>query len=238
MSEPRTLSLVWGRSGLRSLPDSAACVIVDVLSFSTALVAACEAGGVVHPYRWRDESVAEHARRVGAQVAAARGAGALSLSPPSLAGMAAGTRLVLPSPNGSTLAFEARGDVVIAGCLRNAAAVADHLEELDRDVVVVAAGERWADGSLRVALEDQIGAGAVIAAWLGRRSVAAEAARAVFERFADDLHGALRLTQSGQELIERGYPQDVEFAAQLNVSDTVPVLVDGAFRSAGSGPSG
>lgn len=233
MSEHRTLSLVWGRSGLRSLPDEAVCVIVDVLSFSTALVAGCESGGLIYPYRWRDDSAAEHAQRMGARLAAARGehgAGTPSLSPPSLLGLPPGSRLVLPSPNGSTLAFEARGDVVVAGCLRNAAAVADHLLELDRDVVVVAAGERWPDGSLRVALEDQIGAGAVIAAWLGRRSVAAEAARAVFDRFADDLEGALRLTQSGRELIDRGYPQDVEYAAELNVSNTVPVLVDGAFQ--------
>ena len=35
--------------------------------------------------------------------------------------------------------------------------------------------------------------------------------------------------ESGRELAAQGYPQDVESAAQLDVSACVPVLTDGAF---------
>lgn len=233
MSADRTLDLVWGRAGLASLHDPGVCVIVDVLSFSTAVVAGCEAGACIYPYRWRDASTADHARRIGAMVAASRAdrSGAPSLSPPSLTDLTEGSRLLLPSPNGSTLAFEAGAEVIIAGCLRNAAALADHLNALDRDVIVVAAGEHWPDGSLRVALEDQIGAGALVRGWRGRRSVAADAALAVFQRFAEHLPATLSETVSGRELYQHGYGADVDFAAALDVSRTVPVLVEGAFMA-------
>jgi 2-phosphosulfolactate phosphatase len=36
---------------------------------------------------------------------------------------------------------------------------------------------------------------------------------------------------SGRELIEGGYSGDVDLAAELNVSDAAPRLVDGAFRA-------
>jgi 2-phosphosulfolactate phosphatase len=35
---------------------------------------------------------------------------------------------------------------------------------------------------------------------------------------------------SGRELIDGGYPDDVEMAVDLDVSDGAPLLVDGAYR--------
>ena len=75
---------------------------------------------------------------------------------------------MLPSPNGSTICAilaEAGADVVVAG-LRNRRAVAAHLLERGGRVLVVPAGERWPDGSLRPAIEDLWGAGGVVAAVL------------------------------------------------------------------------
>ena len=40
----------------------------------------------------------------------------------------------------------------------------------------------------------------------------------------------MRECGSGKELIARGYPEDVEMAADLDVSGNVPRLVDGAFH--------
>lgn len=66
------------------------------------------------------------------------------------------------------------GGVVVAACLRNARAVAAWLSERsgadDGPVTVIAAGERWPDGSLRPA-QDLLGAGAVVAALAQRRGV-------------------------------------------------------------------
>ncbi|MFE7413888.1 hypothetical protein [Streptomyces laurentii] len=43
---------------------------------------------------------------------------------------------------------------------------------------------------------------------------------------------ALRGRASGRELYAYGCPQDVEVAAEIDASTTVPVLVDGAFQEA------
>jgi 2-phosphosulfolactate phosphatase len=150
-----------------------------------------------------------------------------------MAGLPAGSRLVLPSPNGSTISTIAAeyGRRLFAACLRNAAAVAGAITRAGAGrVAVIASGERWRDGSLRPALEDLLGAGAVVHA-LGPsdRSPDAEVAAAAFEHAALDIRRLLFECPSGQELIDHGYPQDVAIAAELDVSASAPAYVDGAF---------
>lgn len=66
------------------------------------------------------------------------------------------------------LDLAARVTTVVAGSLHNARAVADWLarehDEDDQTVAVIAAGAAWPDGSLRPAVEDLWGAGAILAA--------------------------------------------------------------------------
>lgn len=229
----RRIDVVWGLNGMWHAP-APTVVIVDVLSFSTAVDAACSVGAMVYPFKWRDNRVQRFAKSVGAQVAVQRqdaAAGELSLSPPSLTAMTPADRLVLPSPNGSSLATESVAVLTIAGCLRNASAVADAVSQAHGDVVIVAAGERWPDGSLRPALEDFIGAGAIVSQLDGALTQEARAAQAVFEINADQLTQALRATESGQYLYRLGFDADVEFACQHAVSAAVPVLRANAFVS-------
>jgi 2-phosphosulfolactate phosphatase len=225
----------WGLSGLTHLlPTSDVIIIVDVLSFSTCVDVAVSRGGLVYPYRFRDESAAIYAESVGALLAEGRrNTTGYTLSPASLQTLPAGTRLVLPSPNGSTLTLATGTVPTFAGCLRNAAAVAQAAARQGTRITVVAAGERWPDGSLRPALEDQIGAGAIIAALPGSHSPEAEAARATFHHAEPDLPSTLRRCSSGKELIEQGFAKDVELAAQLNISTAVPILTDGAYKNRG-----
>jgi len=44
-----------------------------------------------------------------------------------------------------------------------------------------------------------------------------------------DVRAALRASASGRELIDAGYPGDVDVAAELDASASVPVLRDGTF---------
>lgn len=225
--------LEWGQEGVRLLaPLVDTVVIVDVLSFTTTCTVAAEHGVAVYPYRFRDDGAGEYARRLDARLAGHRGAGGPSLSPASLASLAAGDRLVLPSPNGATcslLAAEA-GAAVIAGSLRNASAVARSVRASGGRIAVVPAGEQWADGSLRPGVEDLLGAGAILAGLAGASlSPEARLAVAAFVSLRDDLESVLAACASGRELAARGYARDVELAAALDAADVVPVLRDSAF---------
>jgi 2-phosphosulfolactate phosphatase len=98
-------------------------------------------------------------------------------------------------------------------------------------ITVIAAGERWPDGSLRFAIEDLIGAGAVIEGLGGSKSPEASLAEAAFRDGESSIKDLLQECASGRELIERGFERDVELAAELNVSEAVPGLADGRFTN-------
>ncbi|MGV2984431.1 2-phosphosulfolactate phosphatase [Microbacterium sp. AGC85] len=156
------------------------------------------------------------------------------------------------SRNGATVAAAAAaGEVtVLLGSLRNASAVAKTVLELQNrrqqrtSVAVIAAGELTDDGELRFAVEDQLGAGTVIAALsdLGADHTSPEAA-AVCES-ARGLRRAMRhlLTASGSgKEIADGVaatariegaglvPTGTAAAAEVDATDAVPVLSDGEF---------
>lgn len=239
-----TVSFGWGPVEARALGGAACVVVVDVLSFTTSVGVAVEAGAVVHPYRWRDATAAAYAERVGAALAVGRREATpehpWTLSPAALRAAPTPPRLVLPSPNGSTIAAEAGGATVVAASLRNRTAVARWLADrgygsADRPLAVIASGERWPDGSLRPALEDLLGAGAVLAALAGTGNgvpTPEASAAATLWAATDDPVAALHGCDSGRELYEYGFPQDVAVAGEIDSSTTVPVLVDGAFQEA------
>lgn len=222
----------WGEPGVQQLVAvSSVVVIVDVLSFSTCVDIAAAQGASIYPYRWKDESAVTYAASIPAQLASLhRDPERPSLSPGSLRTLTPGSRLVLPSPNGSNLSLQTGTILTIAACLRNAEAVARFLQPYRSGIAVIPAGERWPDGSLRFALEDWIGAGAILRGLAGRLSPEAAAAVAAFQVHQDRLPFALQQCSSGKELLDRGFATDVELAAQLNVSNTVPRLMEGAFR--------
>src|SRR5215467_8243119 len=225
----------WGAHGVAVLaPISDVVIIIDVLSFSTSVEVAVTQGAIVFPYRWRDDTARAYAVSVGATLAdPGRHPSRYSLSPASLTAIPSGTRLVLPSPNGATLTLAAKPTPVLAGCLRNARAVAVAARKYGHKIAVIPAGERWKDdGSLRPAFEDLIGAGAIISHLTGRRSPEALVALAAFGAVESALETALQQCSSGKELLEWGCATDVLLAAQLNVSGCAPLLVHEAYRQA------
>jgi 2-phosphosulfolactate phosphatase len=256
--------LDWGPTAAEALTTYAVAagspvcaVVVDVLSFTTCVSVAADAGTTVHPYPWRDDSARAFADARGATLAMprsrSRGEGGVSLSPSSIRAAAPVRDLVLPSPNGSTIAarLAGAGAQVVAASLRNRSAVAAWLVDwlgstvgttTPPAVVVVPAGERWPDGSLRPAVEDLWGAGSVVAALAVRLehragplllSPEAEAAGTAWVGVEHRLDEALAGCASGRELVEQGWPDDVAVAGELDTSEAVPVLVDGAFTAQG-----
>ncbi|MFE7276116.1 2-phosphosulfolactate phosphatase [Streptomyces sp. NPDC057623] len=246
----------WGPAGADRLARETAClVVVDVLSFTTAVSVAVGKGTRVLPFRWpqRDPTAVEragvekaataYAHQCGARLAVHRAdvtpATPWSLSPDHLRQAPFASRLVLPSPNGAAICAAAPRDVrLVAACLRNVTAVGGWLTAhgygtSEHPVVVIAAGERWPDGSLRPALEDLLGAGALVSELssqgAGPISPEAAAAKAAYEGTADVAH-AVAAGSSGRQLAAMGFVEDVAIAAEEDTCSVVPVRDgDGAF---------
>jgi 2-phosphosulfolactate phosphatase len=216
------IRLEWGIHAIEQMAGDVDCVIiVDVMSFSTCVSIAVGRGAKVYPYPWRNDTATEYGKSLGAFTASStrrfEGEG-YSLSPVSLVGIPPETKLVLPSPNGSALAFKARdsGCAVFCGSLRNLEATAIACAAYHR-ILVVPCGEKWPDGSLRPALEDWLTAGAIISR-LPKRNLSpeAQAAAATFQALPAT---ALRQCSSACELIERGFAADVDLCLTTDVDD-------------------
>lgn len=155
------------------------------------------------------------------------------------------------SRDGAAVAAAApAGSTVLLGAIRNAGAVARAVQvEQERrqgrtSVALVPAGEVDGAGQWRVAVEDQLGAGAIAAALTDRgidhtapdAAVAAEGFRSL-RRALKHLIGATgsgRELQAGVPVTERIraaglVPTSTADAALLDAVDAVPVLRDGRF---------
>jgi 2-phosphosulfolactate phosphatase len=228
----------WGLQGLVARSTGAdVIVIVDVLSFSTAVEVCISRRSVVYPFAWKDDRAVAFAAEKKAILAASRSEMShvrpFSLSPTSLLALPEGSNVVLPSPNGATISIAAAktGAAVIAGGLRNATAVAQAAAARGKTILVIAAGERWPDESLRPALEDLLGAAAILAA-LPRRGMSPEAETTLMALDRTTLRRRILECESSRELLARGHEADVEASTALDASTAVPILVEGAYRAA------
>jgi 2-phosphosulfolactate phosphatase len=244
------VGLEWGQWAVPGLLDRPmpSVVVVDVLSFTTALSVAMDLGTEVLPHPWEPSTATERAEQLGATLAVPRSkagrTGAPSLSPAGLRRSTGVSRLFLPSPNGSAICHRLatapwrspdERPAVIGASLRNASAVAQWLRSHGAEqVLVIPAGERWPDGSMRPAVEDLLGSGAVIDALAasGETDTTADAAAALaaFRDARPELLARLRDCPSGRELTGQGFADDVEIAAELDTSSWVPLLDGATFR--------
>lgn len=242
----------WAREGLRAIARGAGViVVVDAISFTTTVERAVSEGLEVLPFadvRTDAERVAAQGGFGAARLAGPRGGTGVTLSPSSLTGenVAAfgARRAVIASFNGSRLCALAAGFgvPVLAASLRNRTAVARWILDFQHvlgsrvRVAVVAAGEVRSDETVRFSVEDLLTAGAVIDA-LGALGVdacspEAAAAGAAYTGLGRATRHLFTASASGRELRADGQAADVELAAEVDVSQTVPVLVDGVFRKA------
>jgi 2-phosphosulfolactate phosphatase len=216
-------------------------VVVDVLSFSTAVAAGTSRGVVFFPAgsRRRAAALALEKDGVASVPRRARKPGEWSLSPVPYLQATSGLRVALRSPNGARMAVAARGApaVVVAGLVNASAAGAAATagaKAAGCGVTVVACGERSSTPGRRrrrFAAEDFLGAGAVAAAVDLPRTGEAEVAVRAFESCRADLADVLLQTRSGAELVAAGFREDVLFAAGVDTLRSVPLLQDGELRS-------
>jgi 2-phosphosulfolactate phosphatase len=226
--------LAWGRRGAA---DAAArgdvLIVVDTLRFSSAVVTAVRYGARIYPCL-DERDAAAVAQRTGAQPAAHAFGSGFSLSPLSYAGVTPGTKVALTALNGATCArYGSAAPYLFAGTLLNAAAAGAAVGRLiaatGLSVTVVPCGERWQtpseDGEIRFAIEDYLGAGAILAA-LGpiEKSPEARVCEGAFGAARGALEEILLECGSGRQLVARGRGDDVRHVAQLDLYDVVPIL--------------
>ncbi len=227
--------LEWGERGAGEAADRGDDVIVvDTFAFSTTLTMAVERGARVAPVGRGETAppdtfvLAKERDDPDARV---------TLSPLSIVRVQAGDRLALTSLNGAAVVAACRhAPRVVVGCVRNRSAVAAAIRP-DRRTTVVACAERWssigAGHGVRPALEDWLGAGAIIAALSGvTLSPEAQAAATTFTAAGDNLETWLRECVSGRELVARGWGAELDLLVALDASPVVPVLAaDGFFEA-------
>lgn len=234
--------LEWGRDGARRAAQRGdILVIVDVLRFSTAVVAILCKEGTVMPCAWEQNPEAL-ANQFQAEVASSRldtpQKSRYSLSPRSYESLEAGSRIILPSPNGATCSrLGAEVPYLFAGALVNARTVSQVVRRIIHtthlSVTVVACGERWGepgeDGALRFALEDYLGAGAILSHLDLEMSPEAEVCARAFQSMEGNITNLLNHCGSGVELKMRNAWEDVIFASRCDTCSIAPVLRNGWF---------
>jgi len=167
----------------------------------------------------------------------------LGLSADALAAAEAGAVLPLDGLPTAALAGRASGGAghVLIGGIRNARAVADRILRIQTEraartsIAIIAVGYPDAE-NLRFAVDDLLGAGAVVAALgdLGIDHASPDAAVAGEGYRA--LRGAARhllsASGTGRSLADAGHAEVVQAAAARDAASVVPSLLDGAFRAA------
>jgi len=138
-----------------------------------------------------------------------------------------GRTVYMSTTNGTRAIVAARGaPVVLTGALVNASAVGRAIATRwpGLDVTLLCAGTGGA-----VAMEDVIGAGAVIDALgrVGRITLSSDAAliaHRLFQSERSDLRGALSAASGGRNVIAAGLAPDIDFAARIDSLDAVGVV--------------
>ena len=206
-----------------------ACAVFDVLRATTTMTAAL-AAGVKEIHLFGDLQGARRAAKAQAtglhllcgEEACLRPAGFdLGNSPSQFTSAHRGATLFMCTTNGTRALLAAReAQIVLTGALVNASAVARMLARSGRDIVLLCAGTAG-----EVAMEDLIGAGAVIAALPSptlENDLALMALR-LFQASRANLRQALSETRGGRNVIAAGLAPDIDFAARLDCFDVVGI---------------
>jgi len=231
----------WGVKGVEEASIRGdIIIIIDVLSFSSAVTNALHNGVIIYPFP-RTGDINEFGKLVGAEVcimerARARELGLPSLSTTSFNEKHRGEKYVLSSINGATcVKVASESSTILIGSLLNVSAisgVSNKLQkETNKNITVIACGERWKNKNkdeepreLRPCIEDYLAAGAILEKLEGTKSSEARVCVSAFLNSKSELNELIFDSSSGRELIKIEFAEDVEFACQLDLFTEVPFL--------------
>lgn len=245
---PFQCRMEWGARGAREAAERGNIIIVvDVLSFSTTVVTAIHHGALIYPYPvYKDGKELDFAEKVGAELIFGRAEsvklGNPTLSPVTFNQTHKHKKYVLCSLNGALCSWvAAKVPALLIGSLLNASSVATYASKLQSqtstDITVISCGEQWEDvfdreNKLRPAMEDYLGAGAILSKLNGEKSPEAELCASAFKSVEERVQDLIWDCGSGRELRLKGFEKDVLHAAQIDAFKNVPILTDSYFIDA------
>ena len=202
------------------------CVIIDVLRASTTIVAALANGcPAVIPVETPSEA-REVARTRGCLLGGERnglkidgfdfGNSPLEYAPEKIGGRP----IAFTTTNGTRAVRAcAASDMLVVASFVNAGEVVRLLETRDRDTLIVCAGTRG-----EPSIEDTV-CGGMLLDVLGEKSTpAAEKAVSLWNLHRRDLAAMMKnASEHGRSLVKLGFERDIDFAAEVNKYDVLPV---------------
>jgi len=132
-----------------------------------------------------------------------------------------GKRLIFTTTNG-TRALNACSDAdeLLVGSFLNGGILCDYLAEAQRDIVIVCSGKQG-----NICIEDMTFAGLCVSR-LRPNAIFTDAtviANLLYERYGGDIPEMLRSCEHGKFLASIGLSADLDFCAQIDVADAIPV---------------
>ena len=210
-------------------------VVIDVIRATTTIVTAFRHGvRSILPVATPEEARSAQASLPAALLAGERGGKRISgfdlgNSPREFTPDVVRDRdVILTTSNGTkTLRTVGAGRVVAIGAFLNRAATGDWLVSRREDALIVCSGYEGA-----LSLEDAACAGAIVdraAAGDGVLTLGdgAKACQVLWKRYAADIPRLLFETGWGSHIVAIGLGPDLNLCARLDVTDVVPVMVDG-----------
>lgn len=236
----------WGLRGVdEAVKRGDIIIIIDILSFSTAVVSAVHYGAIIYPFPKTGDAEAL-GKLVDAEVILgrkeAKELGKPSQSPTSYNDSFKGKKYVMCTTNGGECSKIAKKvPALLIGSFLNASAVANVANQIKKEknlnISVIACGEKWSKKAdeetiLRPSIEDYLGAGAILSLLEGTKSPEAEVCIASFESCKLELDRLLWDCSSGRELRSMGVEEDLIYSSKIDMYAEAPILVQDNLEQA------
>lgn len=143
----------------------------------------------------------------------------------------AGKTIIMTTTNGTKAIKQAvLAKNLLIGSLLNGAAVAEYCLDLNKDLVILCAGTKGL-----FSLEDSVAAGYLVDYLAGKNreiqlADLSIALRELYQTYASRILEPLSLSENGRSLLTMGKKADLDFAAQLNLYQIVPLFQQGKIR--------